>query len=348
MTAQPGDIPAPPFTSPTIGIHASHEQFDPARLLRVVQAAADAGFDAAMCSDHWAPWSEAQGHSGFAWSWLGAALQATPLSLGVVNAPGQRYHPAIIAQAAATLSTMFPDRFWVALGSGQFLNEHITGGPWPAKADRNARLLECAEIMRRLWAGEVVTHRGHVTVSEARLWTRPPRPPLLVGAAVTPGTAAWVAGWADALVTVAQPGEQLDRILEAFRAHGGAGKPAFLQVHLAYAPREAEAREAALAAWRHGPLDNSVLTSLAHPAQIEAAAAWVRPDDLDRAVWISCDPDWFVTRIRDEVARGFDRVYLHEVGPDQDRFVDVFGREVLPHVRAPRQAPSTAARDRRS
>ena len=337
-----------PFTIPTIGIHASHEQFDPARLLRVVQAAEQAGFDAAMCSDHWGPWSEAQGQSGFAWSWLGAALQATGLSFGVVNAPGQRYHPAIIAQAAATLATMFPDRFWVAVGTGQFLNEHVTGAPWPSKPDRNARLRECADVMRRLWAGETVTHRGHVTVSEARLWTRPPRPPLLVGAAVTPATAAWVAGWADALVTVAQPDDALDRVLQAFRDHGGAGKPAFLQAHLAYAPREADARAAAFAAWRHGPLDNSVLTSLAHPAQLEAAAAFVQPADIDRAVWISADPDWFVERIRREFARGFDRVYLHEVGPDQERFVDVFGREVLPHARVARDTQGPAGPVNRS
>src|SRR3990170_4026998 len=136
-----------------IGFHASHEQIGPDRLLRLVQAAEAAGFDAGMCSDHWAPWSEEQGESGFAWSWLGAALQATSLSFGVVNAPGQRYHPAIIAQAAATLSVMFPGRFWVALGSGQLLNEHITGAGWPAKPARNDRLRECAEIMRLLWAG---------------------------------------------------------------------------------------------------------------------------------------------------------------------------------------------------
>lgn len=324
-----------PSSEPTVGIHASHEQFEPGRLLELVRRAEDAGFGAGMCSDHWAPWSEAQGQSGFAWSWLGAALQATRLSFGVVNAPGQRYHPALIAQAAATLSSMFPDRFWVALGSGQYLNEHITGEAWPAKADRNARLRECAEIIRRLWAGEVVTHRGHVTVSEARLWTRPVRPPLIVGAAVTPKTAAWVAEWADALVTVAQPDHVLDDILAAFRAHGGADKPAYLQVHLAYDPDEDEARATAWRSWRHGVLDNSVLTSLAHPAQLEAAAAHVRHDDIDRAVWIGRDPLRFAERIQRELQRGFRRVYLHEVGPGQERFIDVFGREVLPHVGRP-------------
>lgn len=334
MSREASAIAPPSSPQPTIGIHASHEQLDPARLLRVMQAAEAAGFDAGMCSDHWAPWSEAQGQSGFAWAWLGAALQATTMSFGVVNAPGQRYHPAIIAQAAATLAVMFPGRFWLALGSGQLLNEHVTGAAWPGKAERNARLRESADVMRRLWAGEVVTHHGRVTVSDARLWTRPAQPPLLVGAAVTPPTAAWVAEWADALVTVAQPDEQLDRILHAFRSHGGAHKPAFLQVHLAYAPTEREARDTAYAAWRHGTLDNTVLTSLAHPAQISAAAAHVRPDDMDRAVWIGTDPDSFVHRLRREFARGFDRIYLHEVGPHQERFVEAFGREVLPHVRA--------------
>jgi G6PDH family F420-dependent oxidoreductase len=130
-------------TSPSglvIGYHASHEQLPPSELLACVVAAEAAGFQAAMCSDHFAPWSSRQGHSGFAWSWLGAALQATGLDFGVVNAPGQRYHPAIIAQAAATLSELFPGRFWLALGSGEASNEHITGGRWPPKAERRARL----------------------------------------------------------------------------------------------------------------------------------------------------------------------------------------------------------------
>jgi coenzyme F420-dependent glucose-6-phosphate dehydrogenase len=316
-----------------IGLHASHEQFTPARLLALMQRAEAAGFTAGMCSDHWAPWSEAQGQSGFAWSWLGAALQATSMSFGVVNAPGQRYHPAIVAQAAATLASMFPRRFWVALGSGQYLNEHITGQGWPDKAARNARLRESADVMRRLWAGETVSHAGHVTVSEARLWTRPAEPPLLVGAAVTPPTAAWVAGWADALITVAQAPERLDAVVEAFRGSGGAGKPMFLQVHVAYAPRLPDARHAAFEAWRHGPLDNRVLTSLPHPHDLEAAAAHVRADDLDDAVWIGDGPGAFLPRLERELARGFERLYLHEVGADQERFVDVFGREVLPRLR---------------
>ncbi|HYI66220.1 MAG TPA: TIGR03885 family FMN-dependent LLM class oxidoreductase [Candidatus Limnocylindrales bacterium] len=316
-----------------IGFHASHEQFRPDRLLRLVQMAEAAGFDAAMCSDHWAPWSDEQGESGFAWSWLGAALQATSLPFGVVNAPGQRYHPAIIAQAAATLNVMYPGRFWIAIGSGQLLNEHITGERWPAKAERNDRLHEAAEIMRALWAGETVSREGHVTISEARLWTRPEEPPLLVGAAVTPATAAWVAGWADAMITVVQADEQLDAVVESFRANGGAGKPMYLQVHLAYAPTDDEARAAAFDQWRQNTLPNSVMTDLAHPGQISDAATHVTPDDLDDAVRISSDLERHVEWLRADLARGFDALYLHEVGAEQERSVEAFGREVLPELR---------------
>jgi probable non-F420 flavinoid oxidoreductase len=321
------------MAAPIIGFHASHEQFRPDRLLRLVQAAEAAGFDAAMCSDHWGPWSEEQGESGFAWSWLGAALATTSLPFGVVNAPGQRYHPAIIAQAAATLNVMFPERFWIAIGSGQLLNEHITGDRWPTKPERNERLREAADIMRGLWAGETVSHTGHVTVSEAKLWTRPSTPPMLVGAAVTPPTAAWVAEWADALITVVQPDEQLDAVVEAFRSNGGEGKPMYLQVHVAYAPTHAEARDAAFAQWRQNTLPNSVMTELAHPEQIAAAAQHVTPDDLDGAVRISSDPGRHVEWLRGDLERGFDGLYLHEVGPEQERFVEAFGREVLPRLR---------------
>jgi probable non-F420 flavinoid oxidoreductase len=321
------------MAAPIIGFHASHEQFRPDRLLRLVQAAEAAGFDAAMCSDHWGPWSEEQGESGFAWSWLGAALATTSLPFGVVNAPGQRYHPAIIAQAAATLNVMFPERFWIAIGSGQLLNEHITGERWPTKPERNERLREAADIMRGLWAGETVSHTGHVTVSEAKLWTRPSTPPMLVGAAVTPPTAAWVAEWADALITVVQPDEQLDAVVDAFRSNGGEGKPMYLQVHVAYAPTHAEARDAAFAQWRQNTLPNSVMTELAHPEQIAAAAQHVTPDDLDEAVRISSDPGRHVEWLRGDLERGFDGLYLHEVGPEQERFVEAFGREVLPRLR---------------
>ncbi len=141
---------------PAFGFHASHEQVHPSELLAAVQRAEEAGFDAAMSSDHFSPWSERQGHSGFAWSWLGAALQATTLPFGVVNAPGQRYHPAVIAQAIGTLGAMYPGRFWAALGTGEASNEHITGTGWPRKELRNERLAG----MRRHYSGAAARRGG--------------------------------------------------------------------------------------------------------------------------------------------------------------------------------------------
>ena len=176
---------------PLVAFHCSHEQIAPSRLLRFAQRAEQAGFDGGMSSDHFSPWGERQGESGFAWSFLGAAMARTRLPFGVVNAPGQRYHPAIVAQAAATLTEMFPGRLWVALGTGEASNEHITGEAWPPKRVRNARLRECVDVIRALLAGEEVSHDGLVTVDRARLWTLPEQPPPLFGAAVSPQTAGW-------------------------------------------------------------------------------------------------------------------------------------------------------------
>lgn len=314
-----------------IGYHCSHEQFRPSELLGYVRRAEAAGFQAAMCSDHFYPWGERQGQSGFAWSWLGAALQASGLSFGVVNAPGQRYHPAIIAQAAATLAELFPGRFWVALGSGQNLNEHITGGRWPSKPERNARLQEAAQVIRALWAGETVDHDGHFRLERARLYTRPATPPMIVGAAITAETAGWVAGWADALVTVVQPREKMRAVVEAFRSAGGAGKPMFLQAQTSYAPSDEEARRGALDQWAQSALASTVLGELREPAQFDEAAKYVRAEDL--TVRMSSDLGRHIAWLQEDLALGFERIYLHNVNRDQERFIAAFGERVLPALR---------------
>jgi probable non-F420 flavinoid oxidoreductase len=321
-----------PRPGPLIGYHASHEQLPPSALLRCVAAAEAAGFQAAMCSDHFAPWSSRQGHSGFAWSWLGAALQATGLSFGVVNAPGQRYHPAIVAQAAATLSELFPDRFWLALGSGEASNEHITGDHWPAKGERRARLGEAVAVIRALLAGETVSHDGLVTVDRARLWTLPPRPPMLVGAAVSPDTAAWVGGWADGLVTINQDHDTLRAVIDAFRGNGGDGKPLFLQVHLSWAADEDTALAVAHDQWSTGVFDTSLAMELELPEQFEAAARFVTPDDVRSAVLVSDDLGRHTAWLGEYAELGFDRIYLHEVGQaeHQQAFIDAFGSKVIP------------------
>jgi probable non-F420 flavinoid oxidoreductase len=314
------------------GYHASHEQHPPSALLECVRLAEQAGFQAAMCSDHFAPWTTAQGHSGFAWSWLGAAMQATGLPFGCVTAPGQRYHPAVVAQAAATLAELFPGRFWLALGSGEALNEHVTGTAWPGKGDRDARLLECVAVIRALLAGETVSHRGLVTVDRARLWSRPASPPPLLGAAVSPDTARRVGGWADGLITVNQPVDRLRRVMEAFRAGGGEGKPASLQVHLAVADDEATALATAHRQWPNGALDPLLAWELELPERFEAATRHVRPEDLRDSVLVATDPGRLAETLAGHAELGFDAVYLHEVGPDQRRFIDLAGEAVLPRL----------------
>ena len=327
-----------------IGYHASHEQLPPSELLGCVVAAEAAGFQAAMCSDHFAPWSSRQGHSGFAWSWLGAALQATRLDFGVVNAPGQRYHPAIVAQAAATLSEMFPGRFWLALGSGEASNEHITGHRWPPKAERRARLGEAVAVIRALLAGETVTHHGLVDVDQARLWTRPERPPELIGAAVSPDTAAWVGGWADGLVTLNQPRERLRAVIDAFRAGGGDGKPLYLQVHLSWAADEDEAMAVAHDQWSTNVFDPVLAMDLTLPEQFEAAARFVTPDDVRSTVLVSADLGRHTAWLAEYVELGFDRIYLHEVGQaaHQQPFIDAFGSKVIPALTSGGGAPGPA------
>lgn len=316
--------------SHVIGYHASHEQFPPSHLLALVQHAEDAGFNAAMCSDHIHTWSRAQGESGFAWSWLGAAIHATGLTFGIVNAPGQRYHPAIIAQAVATLNEMFSGRFWIATGSGQALNEHITGDPWPAKDLRNARLKECVEVMRALWRGETVTHRGLVTVEDCRLFSLPESEPTVIGAAITAPTARWLASWADGLITVSRPMDELAGVIRAFRDNGGDGKPVYVQAKHQWAETDEAALGMAYDQWKTNVFASSVSAELRMPDQFEKAAEYVRPEDVRDAVCVSSDPSVHAERIRALFEAGADAVYIHQVGKNQEAFLDTFGAHVLP------------------
>ena len=315
---------------PVVGFHASHEQIAPSRLLEAVRHAEQAGFQAAMSSDHFSPWSERQGESGFAWSFLGAALEATSLGFGVVNAPGQRYHPAIVAQAASSLCEMFPGRLWLALGSGEASNEHITGDRWPSKAERNARLRECVDVMRALFRGEVVNHDGLVRVDRARLWTLPPEPPPIIGPAVSVETAGWVGGWADGLATVNQPRETLERMIAAFRENGGEGKRLVLQVHLSWAPTEEEALQIAHDQWRTNVFAPPLCWDLTTVEQFDLAAAHVRPDDLRSTVLISSDLEQHAAWLHELASLGFDEIHLHHVGREQRPFIEAFGERVVP------------------
>jgi probable non-F420 flavinoid oxidoreductase len=319
---------------PVVGLHHSHEQIAPSALLDVARAAEAAGFDGGMSSDHFSPWSARQGESGFAWSWLGAALASTSLPFGVVNAPGQRYHPAIVAQAMATLCEMFPGRLWAALGTGEASNEHITGERWPDKATRNARLRECVDVMRALFAGEEVTHHGLVDVDRARLWTLPAQAPPLLGAAVSEGTARWVAEWADGLATINQDRATLERVVGAWRDAGGRGR-LVIQVHVSWAPTEPEALEIAHDQWRTNVFPPPACWDIDTPEAFDAAAQHVRPEDMRRPVVVTSD----LARLADALhelldAFGPEELYVHHVGKEQQPFIEAFASDVLARLTA--------------
>ena len=312
-----------------IGYHASHEQFAPSRLLSLVQRAEAAGFSEAKSSDHFHPWSERQRQSGFAWSWLGAALQATGFPIGVVSAAGYRYHPAVLAQAAATLGEMYPGRFWLALGSGEAINEAITGEAWPEKAERNARLAECVEVMRELFEGERVTHRGRITVIEAKLYSRPITPIPLFGAAVTTETAAKAAAWADGLLIAGHEVKAVKPLVEAFRDKGREGRPIHLQLALSYSTSIAEAEAQALEQWAPASLGGEVAWDLRRPTDFDQASRFMRAEDMRGFVLITDSLAELEDRIAALAAIGVDVVQLHQVGVNQEQFIDAIAESQL-------------------
>lgn len=318
-----------------ISYHASHEQFSPRTLLGYAVQAEQSGWDAVFSSDHIHPWSPQQGQSGFMWAWLGAALQATKrISCACITVPGGwRYSPAIAAQAIATLGEMFGDRFpYVALGSGEALNEGVVGERWPDKASRAARLDEAASIVRRLLRGESVTHSGAVRVENARLWSRPATAPKLFGAALTAATAERVSRWADGLLTASPDLGSLKDILSAFRRASPAG-PLHAKIDLSWAATEAEALDQAHQQWRMHCLDRAALHDLRTPEEFEQAARDIKREEIRRVVLVSSDLSQHVRWLRERVELGCTSIDLHNVGRNQEEFIRAFGAHVLPELR---------------
>ena len=322
--------PLPALTR--FGYHVSHEQYAPSELLAYARLAEQSGFDGVLSSDHFHPWLEENGHSGFGWTWLGAALSRMRGDAGTVCAPGDRYHPAIIAQAAATVAEMFPGRFWLAVGTGEAANEHITGNAWPPKPERQRRLREGVEVIRALWAGETVSHSGLIRVDEARLYTLPSRLPMLFGAAVSEATARWVGGWADGLITTGRPRQEMARMLAAFREGGGEGKPVHVQHVLSWHPDETAARRSAFEQWRFSVLDADRLWDLRTPGEFAAATRHVTLDDVVRKLRVSAKLEEHRAWLAEYVELGVDRVFCFNVGRNQRQFIDAFAGQVLPSL----------------
>ncbi len=307
-----------------IAYHASHEQFKPSELLNYAVKAQQAGFTAIHSSEHFVPWSKNQGESGFSFAWMGAVLQATSIPCGMICAPGYRYHPAVVAQAIATYGEMFPGRYWIELGSGEAMNEVITGIEWPYKTERNARLLECVRIIRRMLKGETVTHNGLVNTWNAKLYTRPEEVPMIMGAAISVETAAWLGKWSDGLVTVHKPLEELKEMLQAFDNAGGKGKKRYLKVQLSYARDYQSAADGAFEQWRNNVIAPEKLGDLYTVEDFEEAGKKVTIKQVEEAVHISPDLNYHLNYIREYIKLGFDCIVLHNVNRDQETFINDF------------------------
>ncbi|MCR5864186.1 MULTISPECIES: TIGR03885 family FMN-dependent LLM class oxidoreductase [Aquincola] len=322
---------------PQFSFHASQEQFPPEQLLALAQQAEAAGFDAVFSSDHAQPWSPSQGHSALSWVWLGAALQATRrLRFGTITVPGGwRYQPLVLAQGIATLQRLYPGRLpWVALGSGEAVNEGLVGQGWPDKPERNQRLQRAAQAMRRLLDGERVTEPGPPAVVDARLWCRPPQRTVLVGAATSVETARWLGGWAEGLLTVSHDLQQLRALIAAFREQAGPDKPVHVKVDLSWADTDAQALEQAFEQWRFNAGGSQANADARQPEDFVRLTAHLRPEDMRAKVMVAADLGRHVDHLRQVAALGVTSIDLHQVGGDQAAFIEAFGREVLPALRA--------------
>jgi len=290
--------------------------------------AEERGFAFALISDHFHPWTDRQGQSPFVWTVIGAIAQATErLRLGTgVTCPLIRTHPAVIAHAAATATALMPGRFFLGLGTGENLNEHVLGDRWPEGQVRFEMLTEAIEVIRLLWRGGYQSHHGtYYTVEQARLYTLPEEPPPIMVAAGKPNAARLAATAGDGLIGTT-PDEE---ILSAFEAAGGADKPRIGQLAVCWAEDEATARKTALDWWPNAAAPGELGQELALPRHFEQVAELISEDDVAAKVVCSPDADAHRAAIQEFADAGYDHVYIHQVGPDQEGFLDFYSREIL-------------------
>ena len=313
-----------------LGYTLSSEEHGPNELVRNARAAEEAGFGFAMISDHFHPWVEEQGQSPFVWSVIGGIAQATErLRLGTaVTCPTIRIHPAIVAQAAATSAVMMDGRFFLGLGSGEELNEHVVGARWPGPAERLEMLEEAIEILRLLWQGGYQSYYGkHYTVDRARIFTLPDEPPQIAVAASRKKAAQLAGRLGDALVGVAPD----ERVVQHFESAGGTGSR-YGQVHVCYGESEDEARKLAHRVWPNAAMGGALGQELATTSHYEAVAELVSEDDIAETVVCGPDPERHLEPIRAFEQAGFDHVLVHQIGPDQDSFLRFYAEKILPQI----------------
>jgi coenzyme F420-dependent glucose-6-phosphate dehydrogenase len=327
----------------TFGYAAMLEQFGPTEVVDYTAHAEQHGFSGCMAADHFQPWVPQQGEAAFVWNVLTAVGERTRGDMGPgVTCPSFRFHPAMVAQAAATLEAMYPGRSWLGVGSGEALNEHIIAGYWPEAGERSLRMFEAIEVIKKLFdasvAGKDVKHDGRFFKLEStRLWTMPATPPPVLVATAGPINAKKTGRFADGIITVGAPLEKINGLFDRF-AEGAreAGKdpdamPKVLQLHLSWAPTDEEALANAMTEWPNGGM-KFPKADIRSPFDFEQMAKLVRPEDFEGRMVISSDPDVHREHIQRFADLGFDRIYLHNVGRNQREWIEVFGREVLPKI----------------
>jgi coenzyme F420-dependent glucose-6-phosphate dehydrogenase len=331
------------MATPKIGYAAMLEQFGPQEVVGYSADAEAHGFTGVMAADHFQPWVPQQGEAAFVWNVMTAIGERTKGDVGPgVACPSFRMHPAIIAQASATLAAMYPGRHWLGLGSGEALNEHIVAGYWPETPERIARMFEAIEVIKKLFGSrdKDVKHEGKFFKLEAtRLWTMPDETPPIYIATAGPVTAKKTGQYADGLITVGAPESKLEMIrakCEEGCREAGKDPDAFryiLQLHLSWAPTDEEAMANAMTEWPNGGM-KFPKQDIRSPLDFEQMAKLVRPEDFEGRMLITSDTDKHRAQIQRFLDLGFDQIYLHNVGRNQAEWIDVFGRDVLPKLTA--------------
>lgn len=333
-----------------IGYSASLEQFHPNDLVRWCQEAEDVGMGGVFASEHFHPWTPEQGQSAFVWTFFGALGQATKtMRFGTgVTCPTFRFHPAVVAHAAATTEAMFPGRFYLGLGSGEALNEHVVGGVWPEAPTRLAMMMEAVEIIQKLFTGKVVKHDGkYFTLESAKLYTMPDAPPPIYIATAGPITAERTGKLVEGLITVGAADEKIKGLFERFeRGAKGAGKdpsgmPKLIQIHTSWDETDAKATENAVREWPNGGMPWPK-ADVRYPEDFQAMAKFIRPENFKNRVLMSADWEQHRAHIQKYIDLGFDEIYVHNCGRNQSEWIAGMGQQVMPNLKWPAKQMASA------
>ncbi|GIF04804.1 TIGR03557 family F420-dependent LLM class oxidoreductase [Actinoplanes siamensis] len=310
-----------------IGYFLSSEEYTPAQLIEQAKLAQDAGFQGLWISDHYHPWNDEQGQSPFVWSTIGALSQVVSIPITTaVTCPTVRIHPAVVAQAAATSAVLHEGRFVLGVGTGEALNEHITGMRWPVASERLEMLEEAVEVMRELWKGDFVSRRGkHYEVDQARIYTRPETPPKVYVSAFGPKAIEVAARIGDGYISVMPDGDLVKR----FREAGGGDKPVQGGFKGCWAPTEEQGVRTAHRLWANAGVPGELSQVLPSPRHFEQASSLVTPEMIKESIVCGPDPAGHAAQLKAYEEAGFDEVYVANIGPDYAEMIDLYRREFL-------------------